>query len=351
MIEDLTTSRRRVEAPRQKGDNVDVISRAGGYAAFVLLALITWGPAVASAAAVSLDVQIAPQQWKGTRLRNLPAGALVLVEVEASGGLDVALVDTPGFQRFPTLDQPLFHARDAAHLSFSVTIPTTGDYYLVLDNRASAEPRQVRLNVRASSGSRQGTAELTLTAFEESLKRVFVFEPFPIRVKRCGAPRAFASPSGIVLCAEYAEQLARTLGDRAKAADAVLFTLFHELGHVLLAQWKYPSFDDEEVADEFATAVMTMLGQSARVRAKAEFFSKNASVAEAISKLFRDDRHPVSAQRARNILRLADDPNLVRKWQPVFVPHMQTAILRRLLASPPPWAHRELVERELATRR
>jgi len=80
----------------------------------------------------------------------------------------------------------------------------------------------------------------------------------------------------------------------------------------------------------------TMLGQSARVRAKAEFFSKNASVAEAISKLFRDDRHPVSAQRARNILRWADDPNLVRKWQPVFVPHMQTAVLRRLLASPPP---------------
>ena len=326
-------------------------SRVGGYTAFVFLALLAaWAPIV-SAAAVSLDLQIPPQQWKGTRLRNLPAGALVLVEVEASGGLDVALVDTPGFRRFPALDRPLFHAQDDARVSFSVTIPTTGDYYLLLDNRASAEPRKVRLKVRASSGSRQGTAEITLTAFSESLKQLFVFQPFPIRVKRCGAPRAFAGPSGIVLCAEYSEQLARTLGDRAKAADAVLFTLFHELGHVLLAQWRYPSFDNEEVADEFATAVMTMLGQRARVRAKAEFFSKNASVADAISKLFRDDRHPVSAQRARNILRWADDPTLVRKWQPVFVPHMQTAVLRRLLASPPAWADRELIARELTGRR
>jgi len=328
-----------------------VISRARGYAACVVLALVTCWPLVASAAAISLEIQIPPQQWRATRLRSLPAGALLLVEVEASGELDVALVDALAFRRLPALDQTLFLAKDDARLSFSITIPTAGDYYLVLDNRRSAEPRKARLNIRASRGSRQGTAELTLTAFEESLKRIFVFEPFPIRVKRCGAPKAFAGPSGIVLCAEYSEQLARTLGDRAKAADAILFTLFHELGHVLLAQWKYPSFDDEEVADEFATAVMTMTGQSARVRAKAEFFSKNASVAEALSKLFRDDRHPVSAQRARNILRWADDPNLVRKWQPVFVPHMQTAVLRRLLASPPPWADRDLVTKELATRR
>lgn len=324
-------------------------------AALVVLLLLcaipfaAW-PVVASAAAVSLDVQVRGQQWKGTRLRNLPAGALVLVEVEASGPLDVALIDAPGFRRFPTLDRPLFHSRDDAHLSFSVTVPTQGDYYLVLDNRASAESRSVRLQIRASRGSQQGTSEITLTAFAESLGRIFVFKPFPIRVKRCGAPQAFAGPDGIVFCAEYGAHLTRILGDRAKAADAILFTLFHELGHVLLAEWKYPSFDDEDVADEFATAVMTMLGHGARVRAKAEFFAKNTSAAEAMSKLFRDDRHPVSAQRARNILRLADDPNLVRKWQPVLVPHMQTALLRRLLASPPRWADRELIAKELGSR-
>ena len=327
-----------------------MIRRIRGYAILLFLVLSACWPALASAAAISLDEQVPPQKWQATRLRNLPAGALVLVEVEASAELDVALVDNMGFRRLPALDYPLFHARDDAHVSFSVTIPTTGDYYLVLDNRGSAEPRTARLTIRASSGSRQGTAEVTLTAFEENLRRLFVFEPFPIRVKRCGAPQAFAGPSGIVLCAEYAERLTRVLGERAKVADAVLFTLFHELGHVLLAQWKYPAFDNEEVADEFATAVMTMLGQGARVRAKAEFFAKNASAAEALAKQLRDDRHPISAQRARNLLRWLDDPNLVRKWQPLFVPRMQTAVLRRLLASPPVWADRELIEKTLATR-
>ena len=65
----------------------------------------------------------------------------------------------------------------------------------------------------------------------------------------------------------------------------------------------------------------------------------------------RDDRHPLSAQRARNILRWANDPQLVRKWQPIFVPHMQTAVLERLLAQSPSWLDRSAVEKELAARR
>jgi Putative metallopeptidase len=337
-----------------RGDNTGVTGRVSGYAVLslllLLLALAPVWPAAVTAAAVALDLQVPALQWKATRLRNLPAGALVLVKVEASAGLDVAFVDNIGFRRLPALDHALFHARDDAQVSFSITIPTTGDYYVVLDNRTASEPRTVRLNVNATSGGRRGSAEVTLTHFEDSLKRLFVFEPFPIRVKRCGMPQAFAGPSGIILCAEYAERLAQVLGDQAKTADAILFTLFHELGHVLLGQWKYPVFDNEEVADEFATVVMVMVGQGARARAKAEFFAKNASVAEALTKQFRDDRHPVSAQRARNILRWLDDSNLVRKWQPLLVPHMQTTVLRRLLASPPTWADRELIEKTLSTR-
>src|SRR3972149_10558631 len=93
--------RRRVEAPQQKGDNADVISRARGYAACVVLALVTCWPLVASAAAISLEIQIPPQQWRATRLRSLPAGVLLLVEVQASGEPDVALVDALAFRRPP----------------------------------------------------------------------------------------------------------------------------------------------------------------------------------------------------------------------------------------------------------
>jgi len=103
-------------------------------------------------------------------------------------------------------------------------------------------------------------------------------------------------------------------------------------------------------ADEFATALMVMVGQRDRVRAGAESFAANASVAEAMRKMFRDDRHPLSSQRARNIMRWLNDPALVRKWQPIFVPHMQSDVLRALLRQPRDWVDCQLIEKELASR-
>jgi hypothetical protein len=128
---------------------------------------------------------------------------------------------------------------------------------------------------------------------------VFVFDSVAIRIAKCGKANAFSSHASIVLCAEYAKKLFDTLGDKTKASNALLFTLFHEMGHVLLRQWKYPFLDNEEVADEFATAVMIMMGQKERARSKAGFFAANPSKAEALAKLFCDDRHPVSTQRSQ----------------------------------------------------
>lgn len=321
-----------------------------------------------AAAQATLNVEVPPGKWKALRLQNLPKGTVVAVEVQASGTVTVALVDAENYRRFPAVIRPLFRGQVERRLSFSVTTPAPGDYFVVLDNRSGAEPRAIELTVRANRGTpgaateempravpedqkSLAAAEEKLREFERDLNQIFVFDPFPIQVKQCGAPKAFSGQFGIVLCREYAHKLYGTLGDKAKAADALLFTLFHEVAHVLLQQWKYPFAENEDVADEFATAVMIMLGQKERVRAKAEYFAKNPSLAEAIAKAFRDDRHSISAQRARNIVRWADDPQLVREWQTLFVPHMQTAMLKRLRQQPPAWIDTPLVEKELAARR
>ena len=112
-----------------------------------------------------------------------------------------------------------------------------------------------------------------------------------------------------------------------------------------------PDLCHEEVADEFATVVMIMLGQKERVRATPEFFTANPSLVEALLKTFVDDRHPLSVQRSRNILRWLDDPQLVKKWQPTLVPRMQSALLERLRDRPTAWTDAALVGRELAARR
>ncbi len=328
----------------------------------LLLAVCLAAVAVASAASgkeATLNFEVPGGTWKSIRLKNLPNGAVVGIDLRTDGAVTVSLVDDDEHQRSPDFIQPLFSSRVDTKMSFSVTTPSAGHYYVVLDNRLAAVSRRINLTVRAApgksggpiAGGRSAAAEEVLLKFEAQLNRIFVFEPFPIHVRHCGVPVAFVHDAGIVMCAEYAKKLYKTLGDKYRASDALLFTLFHEVGHVLLKQWQYPFHDNEEVADEFATAVMVMLDQRKRVLAKAEYFAANPSISEILAKAFKDDRHPLSVQRARNIRRWAEDPNLVRKWQSIFVPHMQTALLEQLQQQPTSWTDLDLVEKELASRR
>jgi hypothetical protein len=297
-------------------------------------------------------------QWKALRVEKLPQGASVSVQVQSSGQISVAFISEADYKRSPKAVRPLFHGAAENRLSFSVIIPRGGNYLVVFDNRESTEARAITVTITAVRGKLQRETEAMhrefdrkLSAFQRQLKQLFIFDTFPIQAKQCGVPQAFSGPSGIVLCQEFAVKLLTTLGDKEKASDALLFTIFHELGHVLLKQWQYPFFDNEEVADEFATSLLVMLGQRARIHAAAEFLAANPSMLEAIAKVYRDDRHPLSAQRARNILHWLRDPLLVHKWQKVFVPHMQTAMLEKLQRQAPSWANHALVKQELVRRR
>jgi hypothetical protein len=252
-----------------------------------------------------------------------------------------------------------------------VTIPSAGDYLLVLDNQTGSEARSVEVSVRGERGpataardakspaaepdgpdaARFAETEEKLRSFSEGLNRFLIFDPIGFDVASCDEPRITANGGTIRICAEYSRVLYERLGDKAKASDAFLFALFHEVGHVLLEEWNYPFHGNEEVADEFAVALMTMLGQSERIPAAVEFFDRRPSVGEALAKTLVDDRHPLSRQRARNIERWIADPELVRRWQTVLVPHMQTALLKRIEDEKPSWADRELVDKELLARR
>jgi hypothetical protein len=119
---------------------------------------------------------------------------------------------------------------------------------------------------------------------------------------------------------------------------------------VLLSKWNHPLSTNEEVADEFATVLMVMLNQKERVMTIAEYFIKNPSTSETLLNLFGGERHPLSVQRAKNVLSWSRDPQLVYKWQKVLVPHMQTTLLKRLQQHPTPWTDLSLVEKELFQR-
>ncbi len=305
----------------------------------------------AASGPIMLNMDIPAGAWKAARLKNLPKNAVVAVQVESNGEILVALLDSTSKGK-PDVSRPLFTGRVERRLSFSVTVSEAGDHYLVFDNRRASESRAVTVTLRAapSANDRPQAANKLMKAIELQLAQMFIFDPFPIGIKQCGTPKAFSDPSGIVLCTEYMAHLSDVLKDRKKTLETLSFSLFHEIGRVLLEKWDHPFRSNIDVADEFATVLMVMLNQKERAGGVAEYFSRNSSAYYAMKKLFQDDRHPLSPKRAKNVLVWLKDPGLVRKWQEVLVPHMKTALLQKLKQRPTPWTDLSLVEAELAKR-
>jgi hypothetical protein len=310
---------------------------------------------LSSAAAERLaaaDLEIPPGKWKSIRLKDLPKDANIAVHVASSGEILVVFLNSTNYRRFSEAPRPLFSGRAEKQLSFSFSIPEKGDYYVVLDNRTGQEPRAVKVTVRAAraGAGQKKSAEEILVNFERQLLRLFVFKPFPIGARKCGAPRPFAGDSGIILCEEYVHHLYDALKDKGTTRSVLSFSIFYEVSRQLLGQWHHPSAGDPEVIDEFTAVLMAMLNLRDRLIATAEHFLGNPSSAENLSELFGEGPHPPSAQRAKKLLALAKDVELPRRWQKSLVPHMQTALLKRLQKQPTSWTDLPLVEKELAKR-
>ena len=101
---------------------------------------------------LTFTVEVPPGKWKTLRLRNVPSDALVAVEVQTNRDVVVAFVDGTEYKRYPAVQRPLFSGRVDKNISFSVTTPAAGDYFVVFDNLSGREPRIVTVKVRAARG-------------------------------------------------------------------------------------------------------------------------------------------------------------------------------------------------------
>jgi hypothetical protein len=76
---------------------------------------------------------------------------------------------------------------------------------------------------------------------------------------------------------------------------------------------------------------MIMVKQQPALRAAQRWASQN-SQQEALSKLWHDDRHTVSPQRARNGIHWLNQPDdLLQPWVRLMTPHLQTNALQLLM--------------------
>lgn len=326
--------------------------------------VVVAGDAGAESAEASVPLDIPAGSWKSIRLKNIPAGTVITLKLVTDGPVEILLLEEADYARFPKPARPVFRGKTQASITSSVRARNSGDHYVVVDNRSGDALRRVDVMVRAETGTgiegkprstlsadAAAAPNVSLSAFQTKLNELFVFDPVGTRFGSCDPDRSLAQVAGeLVLCDAYSLGVFRELGNRDRTRDAVLFLLFHATSHQLLGQWDHPDHANEATADEFAIVLMRMLGQQERTRMQAAYMRENAARFGAIATAFSGDRHSVSPARARNLVRLANDPALLPRWQPMLVPHIQTSILKRLSTRTLSWVNSAVVEKELAKR-
>src|SRR5215469_280516 len=272
----------------------------------------------------------------------LVAGTILSAQFQVQGGLNdkiqVFLLDVDNYQLYsahrPFKRYPGTSGVIRGMAKYIFKIPQDGVYYVVLDNgRAWLIPRKVTLHLDAILTQSTPASEQMRNGLEKEyslLKRAFIFPDFQTSVVHCGVANAFSNPN-ITMCVELLEVL-----QASGMTDVINFVYLHELGHTLMREWGLPLWDNEDAADEFATAILLMgKHQKTALEAAQWWASQGATTQDAVAKIWMDDRHSLSPQRARNIIRWVNNSNeIIQRWQHVFVPNMQTPILEAMLKQP-----------------
>jgi hypothetical protein len=288
---------------------------------------------------------------------QLTEGITLHAKFRVSGGsnnkADVWLLDMANYQLFSN-NQPFSYYRGTALEvrgagGYAFNIPQTNVYELVVDNRAAVRySRNVYLYVYAVFPQEDPDSEEIGKGLQEAydgLKKAFIFKDFKIILRHCGFENAFSDPD-ITICAELIDSLSAN-----NLENAFLFIFLHELGHTLLREWDMPLWDNEDAQDEFATVLCLLEKATEYPLAAAQMWANASSKDEALSKLFIDDRHTISPQRARNIIHWINEPHeLLRRWQKMLIPNMQTEALKAFDLENETWINHELIRAELKRR-
>ncbi len=272
----------------------------------------------------------------------LTSGTTLSAQFHVEGGrnneIQILLLDASNYQMYeahhPFKSYPGTSGLVKGIGKYDFKVPQDGVYYVVLDNgHAWLVPRNVTLHLDAVLPQSTPASEQIRALVEQmysQLKQAFIFPDFQTSIRHCGTANAFSNPN-ITLCVELLEEI---IADGVP--NAFTFVYLHELGHTLMKQWGLPLWDNEDAADEFATAILLMFKQQAVALQSAQWWeSRGATTQDAVAKIWMDDRHSLSPQRARNIAHWVNDANdIVSRWQRVFVPNMQTPVLQEMLRDP-----------------
>lgn len=329
---------------------------------FFLLALLSCiGNVGAVEKNISLQADVVKNTWYKVRLSNMHQGTLLDAKLEANGFFDVLILNEKDFKNFPKIQRPLVHSKKLNQHRFSVEVPRSGSYYLVITNQYGDKDKHISLSIKASldeqkiariksAFAKKSELEKKMSKINVSLQKVFIFDDISFHILKCGKQNLFSTNNRVILCTEFVKKIQERLSLKSQIKDVMLFAIIHEISHILLQQWQYPFFNNEDVVDELATVLLKMTNNSNAIQVTAEFFKKSEIEKEFQKKKIINDRHPLSVQRARNLLVWDADTSLIKRWQPILLPRIETSFLQYLLKSQSRWFDKAEIKQVLSTR-
>ena len=213
-----------------------------------------------------------------------------------------------------------------------------GNHFVILDNTYAG---LIQKNLTVQSITRKSLSDEEVgkirSFFEGAQNQItenFNDSELDIHIKPCGQSNAFSNraTADITLCSELIHDMML-----AKNPGALVSVLLHEYGHSLLNRWGEPGASEEDMADQFAVAIMLKGGDSGRrlLQGWIHYWTTRDSKAEALHQLTHGDTHTLSIQRARNIQNIINYPHdFSRRWNKMLYRHMKREALEKVIVKP-----------------
>jgi hypothetical protein len=233
------------------------------------------------------------------------------VKVDKGAALRLRVFSPENLDRRPWLLE-----REFTESTVTIFPPSSVDLSFALINY-SPYPIDVSATVTIVGGYEAETMAEYRKLLDVPLKALdvdYVLPEIHVSVKPCGASNASSTRTVVVICSELLAEL------RSRRQEGALPAIvLHEVAHTLLNAWGLPGYDNEELADEFATVRQRRdpNGLAAFVR----WLGQQDSTSEALEQLINGDRHPISIQRTRNIKAASENPQLLERWERLLSAH------------------------------
>jgi hypothetical protein len=272
-----------------------------------------------SAIAYTNDISLLEGQEETFELPNPPLkdGYILVTDIKA-GSLDIISFDKINVERNEANPRFLLTRTLTGKSLIDIPASTSGRGVIVSlfnESRTPVELRYVVFRVGARSPAVRAQLKKVVELPLIAVSKFYKMPKFNVSVAPCGTVNAFSSPD-ITLCSELIVDLLE------KDLDNALYPiLYHELAHSLLRLWRLPGYDNEDLADEFAAAMLARTFPN-HIEAFIDYLESRDSTTEAVIQLTQGSRHSLSIQRARNMRwALANIEEIESRWANLLKPY------------------------------